>query len=266
MPNSGNAQDAEGRYDLRRGAASYAPIVGAFGALSLPTVTVLFTAERPPGQDTLIAMACGLLVVAMIASLTGSIALAAIGAERDHTANLPAAVMYAAVPVVISLLSILASFQALAAVYLPHEKTLFAVTTGVGGLAGTYFTSFAIGDSWQAGPRDPAVRQGWRPSQWIKGKDDAYRKANRVAITSAVPAAAGIVLYALGLHFRIGSTGVNWLVACSLVLAVAGTFLGVQRTTHAMEDSAQRGVRSWEAYLTSATMGVYTLAVLVCLP
>src|SRR5882757_6325916 len=162
MTNSHGATTAEGRYDIRKGAAAYAPIVGAFGALAIPTVTVLFTASKPPHADKLVVLACGLLVIATIGSLAGSIGLAAIGAERDQTANLPAAVMYTAVPVVISLLAVLASFEVLAAVYLPHEKELFAVTTGVGGLLGTFFTSFAVGDSWQSGPSDPVLKATWQ--------------------------------------------------------------------------------------------------------
>lgn len=266
MPNSAGAQDAEGRYDVRKGAAAYAPIVGAFGALAVPTVTVLFTQPQPEGSGKLITLACGLLVVAMIGSLTGSIGLAAIGAERDQTANLPPAVMFTAVPVVISLLSVLASFEVLSAVYLPEEKGLFAVTTAVGGLAGCYFTSFAVADSWQSGPSDPAVRGPWKDTQWVKEKSDAYAKADWLAIASVVPGAVGLALYLSGIHVHLTSVGVNWLVGSGLALAMAGTFLGVQRTKHAMEDSKQRGVRWQEAYPTSVGVGLYTLVLLICLP
>jgi hypothetical protein len=266
MTNSGGSATAEGRYDVRRGAAAYAPIVGAFGALAIPTVTVLFTSKQPPHSGKLILFACGLLVVATIGSLTGAIGLAAIGAERDQTANLPAAVMYTAVPVVISILSVLASFEVLAAVYLPDEKGLFAITAGVGGLAGTYFTSFAIGDSWQSGPSDPAVRATWVGDQWIKDKQGAYRQADRVALASGAPVAVGLVLRLCGVHFGTNSAGVNWLVASGLILSVAGTFAGVQRTKHAMQDSEQQGIRCWEAYLTSLGVAFYTFAVLIFLP
>ncbi|MGI5359757.1 hypothetical protein ACQI4E_31285 [Streptomyces sp. CA-252508] len=121
-----------GHYDVRRGAAAYAPIVGSFGALSVPATIVLFTTAGS-GDTTLVSLAAGLLVVAMIGSLTGSIALAAIGAEVDETANLPAAVMFVAVPVVVSLVSVLSAFATLAAIHLPTQKTLFAVIAGVGG-------------------------------------------------------------------------------------------------------------------------------------
>src|SRR6185312_16060264 len=101
--------------------------------LAVPAITVLFTTSKG-GNETLITLAAGLLVVAMLGSLTGSVALAAVGAEEDETANLPAAVMFIAVPVVISMVSVLAAFEILAKIYLPESKTLFAVITGVGGV------------------------------------------------------------------------------------------------------------------------------------
>ncbi|UXX97986.1 hypothetical protein N7U49_47630 (plasmid) [Streptomyces sp. AD2-2] len=266
MRNSSGAEVAEGHYDIRKGAAAYAPIIGAFGALAIPTVTVLFTANKDSAPDKFVVLACGLLVVATIGSLTGSIALAAIGAERDHTANLPAAVMYTAVPVAISIVSVLASFEVLAAIYLEEQKSLFAITTGVGGLAATYFTSFAVGDSWKSGPTDESLKTEWSEKQWIKSKEIAYRKADLVAAVSAVPVAAGLVFRLCNIHWDVNSTGANWLVAAGLVLSMAGTFAGVQRTKHAMYDSEQKGIRAWEAYSTSLGVGLYTLALLMFLP
>ncbi|MFE9404022.1 hypothetical protein ACFYNY_19870 [Streptomyces sp. NPDC006530] len=257
---------AEGHYDVRKGAAAYAPIVGAFGALAIPTVTVLFTANKDSVPDKFVVLACGLLVVATIGSLTGSIGLAAIGAERDQTANLPAAVMYMAVPVAISVVSVLASFEVLAAIYLEQQKGLFAITTGVGGLTATYFTSFAVADSWKSGPTDADLKAEWSVTQWIKSKEVAYRKADLVSATSALPVVAGLVLRLCSIHWGLTSTGANCLVGAGLVLSMAGTFAGVQRTKHAMHDSEQKGIRPWEAYSTSAGVGLYTLALLMFLP
>ncbi|WP_189552221.1 hypothetical protein [Streptomyces lavendofoliae] len=253
-----------GHYDVRRGAAAYAPIVGAFGALSVPATIVLFTTAGT-GDTTLVSLAAGLLVVAMIGSLTGSIALAAIGAEVDETANLPAAVMFVAVPVVVSLVSVLSAFAVLAAIHLPTQKTLFAVIAGVGGLAGTYFTSFAVGDSWHPGPQDPGVREEWRRRQWIGSRDDAYRQCAILAAVSSVPPVTGLVLRLLGLHAQPTESSVYALVGAGLALAMAGTFCGVQRTMHPLSGD-QRGVRRYEAYGTAFSAGLYTLAVLVLLP
>ncbi|MFE7854374.1 hypothetical protein [Streptomyces sp. NPDC057403] len=266
MRNSSGAEIAEGHYDIRKGAAAYAPIIGAFGALAIPTVTVLFTANKDSAPDKFIVLACGLLVVATIGSLTGSIGLAAIGAERDHTANLPAAVMYIAVPVAISIVAVLASFEVLAAIYLEEQKGLFAITTGVGGLAATYFTSFSVADSWTSGPSDPVLKTDWSRTQWISSKQVAYRKANLVAAVSASPVLAGLVLRLCDIHWGVNQRGANWLVAAGLVVSMVGTFAGVQRTKHAMHDSEQKGIRAWEAYSTSLGVGLYTLALLLFLP
>lgn len=264
MSASAGTTVVEGHYDIRKGAAAYAPIIGAFGALAVPAITVLFTTSK--AQDsTLITFAAGLLVVAMIGSLTGSIALAAIGAEQDETANLPAAVMFVAVPVVISMVAVLAAFEILSAIYLPASKTLFAVMTGVGGLAGTYFTSLAVGDSWHTGPSDPVAKKAWQSTQWIKGIEDSYRKANYVAGLSSVPAFIGVVLRLCGAELFPTPTNVNWLVGVGLAAAMVGTFLGVQRTLHAI-DGVQRGIRAPEAYGTALAVSSFTLAVITFLP
>lgn len=42
---------SEGRYDVRRGAAGYSPVIGTFGALAVPAIIVLFTVPRPPGPQ-----------------------------------------------------------------------------------------------------------------------------------------------------------------------------------------------------------------------
>jgi len=254
----------EGHYDIRKGAAAYAPIIGAFGALAVPAITVLFTTSKS-GNETLITLAAGLLVVAMLGSLASSIALAALGAEVDETANLPAAVMFIAVPVVISMISVLAAFEVLAAIYLPASKTLFAVMTGAGGLIGAYFTSFALGDCWRTGPSDPAVKATWQLTQWIKSPEQGHREAMRLAGISSLPATAGTILWLFEVKFTATPANVNALVGVGLAVAIAGTFWGVQRTAHAI-DGDQKGLRWPEAYLTSCTASLFTLAVLVFLP
>lgn len=254
----------EGHYDIRKGAAAYAPIIGAFGALAVPAITVLFTTSKS-GNETLITLAAGLLVVAMLGSLASSIALAAVGAEQDETANLPAAVMFVAVGVVISMIAVLAAFEVLAAIYLPASKTLFAVMTGAGGLIGVYFTSFAVGDCWRAGPSDPAVKKVWQGTQWIKSPQQGYREAMRLAGISSLPAAAGIILRLFEVKFTPTPANVNALVGIGLAVAITGTLWGTQRTAHAL-DGNQKGLRRYEAYITSVTAGLFTLTVLAFLP
>jgi hypothetical protein len=97
-------------YDLRRGATAYSPIIGTLGALAVPGIIVQFTPSKSliTAHATLITFAAGLLIVGVIASFISAIALAAIGAEREPTANLAPAVMIVAMPAVMSFVAILA--------------------------------------------------------------------------------------------------------------------------------------------------------------
>ncbi|MFD8306048.1 hypothetical protein ACFV29_27455 [Streptomyces sp. NPDC059690] len=262
--NSG-ASETEGHYDVRRGAAAYAPIVGAFGALAVPTVTVLFTSAHP-GKKILVTLATGLLVVAIIASLTGSVGLAAIGAERDETANLPPAVMYLAVAIVVEIVSVLAAFEVLAAIHVRSARPLFASITAVGGLAGVYFTSFAVGDSHGTGPRHPRIRRAWVKEQWVQDQKDAYAKANRLAAIGSVPIFAAVLVRIFIGHFKPNNGSVYTLVGVGLALAMAGVFLGVQRTAHALTNEDQKGLRGYEAYSTTVAASLYTAALILFLP
>ncbi|MFH9014841.1 hypothetical protein ACH4C6_26110 [Streptomyces sp. NPDC017943] len=239
--------------------------MGAFGALAVPTVTVLFT-STPPGKGLLVTMATGLLVIAIIASLTGSIGLAAIGAERDETANLPPAVMCIAVAVVVSIVSVLAAFEVLAAIYLPTARTLFSIITGVGGLAGAYFTSFTVGDCYRTGPRDPSVRPAWLAKQWIQDQESAYKQAQRLAVFGAIPILLAMAARTFLGHFAPTSTSVNALVGSGLLLAMGGIFVGVQRTAHALRNEDQKGVRMYEAYTATLSVALYSAALIVFLP
>lgn len=257
----------EGRYDVRKGAAGYAPIIGTFGALAVPAIIVLFTvpSAQTAHKAPYIALAGGLLIVGMIGSLTGAIGMAGIGAEDDATANLPPATMFMGVPVLVSLVAILAAFEVLAAIYLPDSKTLFAVITGFGGLAGVFFIALTIGDSWHSGPTDRYDRDLWLRGQWIKGHADAYRWANIFAATSSGPAVLGIILRLCGVDVAPSTPVVDWIVGSGFALAMAGTFLGVLRTAHP-SDGDQKGLRKWEACATTVVPSFYILALMIFLP
>ena len=104
-------------------------------------------------EAQLITLAAGFLITSVIASLIGSVSLAGIAAEQELTANIPGAVMFVAVPVVISIIDTLAAFAVLSAIFLPSSKTLFGLIAGAGGACGVFFTAFAIGDSWHTGQK-----------------------------------------------------------------------------------------------------------------
>lgn len=262
-----SATETEGRYDIRRGAAGYSPVIGTFGALAVPAIIVLFTVSRPPGphEAPLVALAAGLLIVAMIASITGSIGLAAIGAEQDATANLVPATMFLAVAVSVSLVAVLAAFEVLAVIYLPGSKTLFAVITGAAGLAGTFFTALSIADSWHTGPADPAEKRVWQKTQWLKSQQQADRQTLAAIGISSVPAVTGIVLRIAGVHTSPTDADATWLVVAALALALAAVAKGAFRTRHPVA-GPQKGLRRGEAYGTTIAISLYALVMMIFLP
>jgi hypothetical protein len=257
----------EGRYDIRRGASGYAQIIGTFGALAVPAIFVLFTVPQAssPQRAPLVALAGGLLIVAILASTGGAIGLAAIGAEQDLTGNLVPAAMFLAVAASMSLITVLAAFEVLVAIYLPESTTLFAVITGVAGLMGTFFAALSIADSWHSGPKDPAIRKAWQATQWIKSQQKADVQTLWVTGVGAMPAAAGIALRIDGFHVSPSSTTVAWLVSCSLVLAIGAIVVAGLRTRHPV-DGHQKGLRVWEGYGTTLVISAYALVLMILLP
>lgn len=258
------AHKVEGHYDIRRGAAGYAPIVGAFGALAVPAIIVLFGSTHA-GRPAYISMAAGLLIVAMVGSLIASIALSAVGAERDETANLYATTMFEAVAVVISLASVLGAFEVLAAVYLPGVKTLFAVIVGVAGVIGIFFTALAIADSWQSGPSDPGDRAAWIPRQWLQDQNQAEKATWFVVATGCVPAALGIILRLLGVMVPPTTESANIIVGVGFLLTMSSIVLGAARSRHAI-DGFQKALRPREALGTTMTASGFVLVLMIFLP
>jgi len=256
---------AEGRYDIRRGAEGYAPIIGAFGVLAVPAIVVLFTVPRPRGAAPLVSLAAGLLIVAMTASIASAIGMAAIGAEQDATANLVPAVMFLAVAVAVSLVAVLAAFEVLAAIYLRDSTKLFAVITGVAGLAGTFFTALSIADSWHTGPSDAEEKARWQKTQWIQTQQQADQRTLRVTAVSAAPVGTGVVLRIAGVHAMVTPALATWLVVVSFSLAMAAVGRGAFRTRHPV-DGPQRGLRRREAYGTTLAISLYALVMMIFLP
>ena len=258
------AHKIEGHYDIRRGAAGYAPIVGAFGALAVPAIIVLFGAAHA-GSPAYIAMAAGLLIVAMVGSLIASIALSAVGAERDETANLYATTMFEAVAVVISLAAVLGAFEVLAALYLPGVKILFLLIVGVAGVIGIFFTALAIADSWQAGPSDPRDRAAWLPRQWLQNQRQAEEATWLLVAIGCVPAGAGIVLRLLGVMIPPTTVSATIIVGMGFLLTMASIVLGAARSRHAI-DGFQKAVQPREALGTTLTASGFIMALMIFLP
>jgi hypothetical protein len=267
MSTSEQMTSVQGRYDLRRGAGGYAPIVGALGALAVPGIIVLFTIPpKPAPQDRLlVTLAAGLLIISVIASLIGSVSLAGIAAEQELTANIPGAVMRVAVPVVISIIDTLAAFEVLSAIYLPTSKTLFALIAGAGGACGVFFTAFSVGDSWHTGPKNPVERGSYIRKPWIETHEQAYKNTTKVSLAGLVPIALGMILRGSDVSVPISNPSVNVMIWVGLTLSIAGAFSGNMRMAH-NPDGTQIPLQPGEAYGTSLVLGIYMLLVMILMP
>jgi hypothetical protein len=256
-----------GFYDVRRGAAAYAPIVATFGALAVPAITVLFTFPTDPvrAATPLIAMAAGLLTLAMLGSFAGSIGMAAIGAERRLTPNLPPAIMLVAIPAALSMIAALAAFEVLSAIYLPHSKVLFIGITGAAGAYGALVIAFAIADSWHSAPQNLDERAAWLATQWIKTQQQAYRRTYLVAAFGSLPAAAGLALRLAGVRLPETLTSIALIIGIGLALSMIGSVLGLLRTSHPLE-GPPRGLRMYEAIGSTLIVSGYTFALMMFLP
>ncbi|MCW2903053.1 MAG: hypothetical protein JWO67_5318 [Streptosporangiaceae bacterium] len=256
----------EGHYDARKGAAGYAPIVGTLGALAVPAVIVVFTSPPDgPHSGEVIAFATGLLVVTMIGSIIGAISLAAIGGESTLTPNLTPAVMYAAVPVVMALVDVVAAFEILASLALPHARLLLQLITGISGALGVFFAALALGDSWATHPAHSPSYLEWKSTEWITSQRDADKAALRVAAIGVLPVAAGTVCRVSGLHLPSHATAVNTIVLSGLALTVFATVASALRTRHP-DAALSRGPRPWEAYTTTLATSAYAAILLLFLP
>ncbi|MDL4817378.1 hypothetical protein [Actinomadura opuntiae] len=260
-----------GHYDVRRGATGYAPVVAAFGALTVPAIIVLFsTAEQNATLGTLdhtklrILMAVALLVVAMLASLAAAFALAGIGAESNETPNLVPATMLVGVGVVVALVNTLAAFQVLASLYFPDAKNLFVVIAAIGGIFGVYFIALAIGDSWAVEPEDRTIRSLWREKQWLQSERAALLATWRIATLNVLLIAGALTLRFFA-NIALTSDRVNWLTGAGLGLAAAMTALGANRTFHS-PSGWHTSLRRWEALATTFGTSLYIGAVLLLLP
>jgi hypothetical protein len=267
-PQAQFSRKRHGHYNVRAGAAGYAPIVGTYGALSVTAIVVVFTVptSRSTNGGVLLILATGLLVVGMIGSLLGAIGLAAISAEAVPTANLAGAVMYISVPVSVSLAALLGAFEVLAALYEPSSTQLFAMIVAAGGLFGVFFISFAIADSISLGPVDDQEHAAWlETKRWLRSREEANKWTLIVAATGAVP-----VLVSAGLRFsnataRPTPIETNVVVGIGIALTMIGTLASLVRTAH-RSDNKQTELRMPEAFITTQVIGAYVLLLMIFLP
>jgi hypothetical protein len=257
-----------GHYDVRAGAAGYAPIVGSFGALSVTAIVVVFTVptSRPTHGGLYLVLATGLLVVGMIGSFLGAIGLAAIGAEKVPTANLAGSVMYIGVPVAISLAAMLGAFEVLAALFLPAATKLFAMIVAAGGLFGVVFVAFAVADSVSLGPTDEQEHAAWSTTKkWLKDRDEANRWSNIVAGVGVLPVIISAVIRFAGVAAHPTSAETNALIGIGILLTTIGTLASLQRSSH-RADHKQMELRKFEAFISTQVIATYVVLLMVFLP
>lgn len=259
----------EGRYDPRRGAAGYAPIVASFGALAVTAIVVVFTI--PPGLTTPdnVTLTTGLLAMVVFASFLGSFGLAAVGAEDDPTANLPATVMFMAIPVAVAFVGVLGAFEALAATFVPESTTLFALITCAGGATAVMFSAYVVGDSWSMHPttmRDPAIFQAWRKQQWIQNQKHANDQSNLIVLGGMVPLIISVILRFAKAHLDVGLAGINIVVGAGIVSSMLATGYALNRARHPDQGNDQIGIKQWEAWTSTLTISFYTSGLVLILP
>ena len=259
----------EGQYDVRKGAAAYAPIVGSFGSLVVTAIVVVFTLLPSDTDGTLVTLCSGLLAVGFVGSVLGAFGLAAVGAENDPTANLGPAMLFIAAPVVVSLVAILGGLQVLAAVYVPHSADRFLAIAGICGVFGVVFACFSIADSHHLHPTTMSEAQfeNWADRQWLKDRAHAIRVTYAVILVCLIPAMAGFLLrFVFGLSVPLSHAVAQWFVLGSIVIVLAGVGFSLAFTNHPKSGNDQRGLRPWHAWTPNIVLGVYTLAVLLVLP
>jgi hypothetical protein len=265
-------------YDIRAGAAAYAPIIGVFPGFIITAIVLAFTLSRTViHQHTAeVTFAVGLLVLSFIASVLSSFALAGIGAERETTANLPRATLFVSCATAIGVVGVLAALEVMSAVYLPQATDFFAAITGGGALAVVVFVAYSLSDAWSAGPPEG---DEWWERQWIRSRAAAYAVGGWASGLCGLAVVAATIAYFVGLRFAFNGTGVTVLVGVGVAIVIGMTLIGVAFTMHPLARTASattddrtdvldlyRGIRPVEAVGGLFVLTAYLAAVIVSLP
>lgn len=250
-------------YDLRLGAAGYAPIVGAIAGFVVTGLVLLFdlasrhAASQTPRTEALLGRASALLVLGLIACLLAAFALAAIGAETLLTPNLTAAILYVGMCTAIGIVAIIAAFEVLATIYLPETHDLFAWATGGVAVAGSVLVAFVLGDAW----RTPSLPK----DHWLFGSDNSARWALWTAGAGVVVLGFAISLYFSDVRLAAGNNGLHLIVGAGIMLALLSGVAGIIRAMH-RNDGKGREIRKLEAITVIGVMNLYLAVFLLLMP
>jgi protein-S-isoprenylcysteine O-methyltransferase Ste14 len=250
-------------YDIRKGAAGYATIMGSISALTLPTVIVLFTvahaeASKNTGAFTLLV---GFLVLSLLGCLTSAFAFSAIAGEEHLTPNLPAATMYIGVGVVISITAIIASFSVLAHIYLSTATDLFVLVTAGAGATGAIYNGLSVIDDWEMRLNRPWLG----PPSWLRSRADARAWGARLSVIGALPSLIGLALHWCGVRIPITDLSAKIIDGSGIFLTTVVIVGGTIRTLHS-DHGQDKGISTREAIGLQAILGVSLLAMLLVLP
>ncbi|HEY4812511.1 MAG TPA: hypothetical protein VIH71_15795 [Solirubrobacteraceae bacterium] len=253
-----------GAYDIRKGAAGYASIMGSVSGFTVPTVILVFTvahqqAKSHPADFTLIV---GLLVLSLLGCLASAFAFSAISGEEYLTPNLPAATMYVGVGVVVSIVSIIASFEILAHIYLKTATGFFAAITAGGGLTGAIFNGLSVVDDWEMRINRPELGS----SDWLVSRRHAHAWAARLCGIGCFPVLLGLALYWDHIGIRLTATTAQAFGGAGIFLTTASIICGTLRTLHASSETIDKGVTRAEAIALQSILGISLLTLMLVLP
>lgn len=248
-------------YDVRRGAAAFAPIIGTVGGFVVPAVVLVFElASRHAGAgnevETLLGIATAFLVLGLIACVLGAFAFAALGAERKTTPSLIAASMYAGAGTVIGAVAIMAAFDALAACYLKDTKDLFASITIGSALAGTILVGLVVADAWTA--KNP-------PQHWLRTRPQCRRWSLVACVSTCIPIAVSGGLRLLGVSLSANGDRLHLIVGAGIVLAIAGALGAMFRTTP-RDSGAAAPLAIREVVGVMGLLTIYLMGLLLIMP
>lgn len=259
-----NSLDRRFGYDLRKGAAGYAPIVGTIGGFVVTGVVLVFdiASDHKNGEHvehaSMLGRATALLVLGLIACLLAAFALAAIGAERGLTPNLTAATLYVGVTTVIGVVAIIGAFEVLSSIYLRNTRSLFALITACTAIGGSVLVTLVLGDAWSA--------QDLPRSHWLGTQAKAARWASLLAVGGAALLGAVTALYFFGLRLKPDTHTLHVIIGTGIVLAFLSGIASMLRTMHAPDGGGKRWIRRYEAIGTLVILNLYLALFLLVMP
>jgi hypothetical protein len=252
-------------YDIRKTVQTTGPIVGSVGGFVVTAVVLILTIAPSTHRDqALIGLASGLLALALIGCLAGAFALGSLAGEGRLTVNLSTAASYMSVGPTIAIVAILAAFQVLSSMYLPHSKYLFTMMVALIGAAASVFNCTGPLEEWdiRTNPHDNNVLP--QPSTWITSRQGARRWSNRLAIAGALPVVVGFILYSANVTVALSTAGVTIFVGVGMVIIVLSSLKGLIRCLHP-DDGRDRGTELWEALTIQTLTGAYIGTILIFL-